>query len=234
VRDFVGTLSRYFVSGVLTLLPLGVTIGVLLWLYNFLSSWIGPTSPWGRVLVFLATQLSLPRLSLLVGAYILLVIAVIFIGGFVSSAARNNIGEWIKFVVSHLPGMGGIYGSVEQVVNIFVERDDHPAARATVVIARLANTSMLGLVTSRKVIEIDGKPHVMVYVPSAPVPMSGLNYLVPAEDVRVTDLRFEELVNVLVSLGAMAPRVLGEQLATQPLNSATEAITAVSESTDPQ
>ncbi len=51
----------------------------------------------------------------------------------------------------------------------------------------------------------------VVYIPTAPVPMSGGIFFVPADDVQPIDMAVEDLIQICVSLGVMTPTVMPAQ-----------------------
>ena len=204
----------YFLSGILTILPLAITIGLLGWIYGKLAGWFGRDSALGGILFDLAETVRLPAALTISLTYIAMILIIILLGSYVSRRAKNRVAEWIKGIMSRFPVVNSIYGSVEQVVGIFSKQsgDDDPARGSKIVLVRFANTLILGMLPTSEEIILGGVPHVAVYFPSTPVPMSGFNYLVPAENVYATDLKFDDLTRVLVSLGSLAPQVLGESL----------------------
>jgi uncharacterized membrane protein len=72
------------------------------------------------------------------------------------------------------------------------------------------------MLPTRDLLMLDGVPHYMVYYPQSPVPMSGLNFVVPATDVFMTDLKFDDLTKILVSLGALTPQLMGGEMTLKP------------------
>jgi uncharacterized membrane protein len=65
------------------------------------------------------------------------------------------------------------------------------------------------LLANQEVYYIGGEPRCMVYLPTAPVPMTGGLVLVPADAViPVPEMKVDDLLRVYFSLGALAPDIL--------------------------
>ena len=226
IKFLIRILAGWFISGLVTILPLAITMGLLGWIYGTLNNWFGKQSTIGGALSSLADAMSFSASLTLLIAYVFIVALVIATGAIVSRTARNRIGEFIKRMLENFPVVGSIYNSAEQVVGIFGKKHgEDPARTSKIILFRLANTLLVGMLPSSTPIYIDGVPHLMVYYPATPVPMSGQNFLVPASEVYKTDLKFEDMTKILVSLGSIAPEVLGEKLSLSPVIAAPEPAT---------
>ncbi|MCD6120136.1 DUF502 domain-containing protein [bacterium] len=222
MKGILKKVTTWFISGLITILPLALTIGLLGWIYTKIVSLFGKDSAIGRILVRTAETHNLPSSLTIICVYLAIIVLIILIGAFVHIRARNRVSEWIKGLVNRFPVINSIYNSAEQVVGIFGKtpgaegQGDDPAHGSNIVLVRFANTLILGMLPSQDAVDIGGVPHYMVYFPSTPVPMSGFNYLVPADSVFMTELKFDDLTKVLVSLGALAPQTLGGAIELKP------------------
>jgi uncharacterized membrane protein len=50
MKAFLQTLLRPFLVGVVAVLPLVITVGVVIWVSNILARWFGPEAPLGRAI----------------------------------------------------------------------------------------------------------------------------------------------------------------------------------------
>ena len=224
MKRFLKKFATCFVSGLLTLLPLAITIALIGWIYSKLVALFGRSSSIGSALSHVADALSLPANLAIALSYLLIIAAIALLGVYVQSRARHSVSGILKSVVSRFPVINSIYNSIDQVVGIFhkpaEDRDGDgkadPAQGSSIVLVRWANTLILGMLPTRDLLILDGVPHYMVYFPQTPVPMSGLNFIVPATDVFMTDLKFDDLTKILVSLGALTPQLMGGEMTLRP------------------
>jgi uncharacterized membrane protein len=207
LRRFVTT----FMAGVLALLPLLVTVLAISFLVGKLADWIGPQSAFGRWVTGVSPEDAAaadPTLNYVV-ALLLVIIAVWVVGAFARRITGRRIGMLIEALIGRIPFINKIYSSTDQVVALLSHREgDAAAALSSVVLCRLGNIRVMGMLSSPQPVVIDGVDHFIVFLPSTPIPASGQNVIVPAEDVRPLDLTVEEMTKILVSLGSLGPGIL--------------------------
>ena len=208
MRKFAGT----FITGLLAITPFAVTVGLIAFVADALYGFLGPASTFGQWLITMEQALRIPRFVSYPLSIILLLLVIWAIGNLTKLYVGRRISSWAESVISRIPLINKIYHSVDQVVDL-VSKKDSPSGPAltNVVVAKLANTTLLGLLANSERIYMEGVPHYLVYVPSAPMPTSGFNYLIPCSDVRDINLTAEELTRIIVSLGSLGPGIMNEK-----------------------
>ncbi len=209
---------RYFVAGIFTVIPLGVTVIVLYYLVKGLSA-IGQ---WPAL--FVQTQLAkLFGVDLHVGKperfldilatewfrdiiAVLLVIALIYTTG---AMTTNFIGRRLvmlfEWILDRIPLVRTIYGGVKKLVSLL--QQDTGADVERVVLIDFPSTEMkaVGLVTRTFADKATGRKLAAVYVPTTPNPTNGYVEIVPVERIISTNWTFDEAISFVVSGGAIAP-----------------------------
>lgn len=205
--------SSTFIAGLFAVLPLIVTFALIVYLVTLVNSWIGPASKFGGLL----RMVSRDNTWVMVGCYamsLIIVVAVIWVVGYLATrVAGRRMGQMVAGLVGRVPFVNKVYSSVEQVVELVRKGGQHDAAAAlaNVVFARIANTTVLGMLSSPEVVEIDGVAHVMVYFPSSPIPATGFNYLVPKTDVWDANVSVEDMTKIILSLGSLGPSLMNRR-----------------------
>lgn len=217
VRRVTGT----FLTGLMALLPLLITIGLVAFLAGKLYGWLGPGSLFGLLAQEVTAAIfgeSTPtsRQWVFAGIYVLsLLMVLVFIwlvGYFARLFIGQRVGGWFEWLIGRIPFINKIYSSADQVVDLFKKKEqDAASALSNVVLVRFANTRILGMLSNGEPIDIGGVPHYMVYFPSSPVPATGFNYFVPCEDVEDVDVAVEEMTRIIVSLGSLAPGIMNSK-----------------------
>jgi uncharacterized membrane protein len=191
-----------FLTGIITILPLGLTIFVVIFLVNLLGNITG------RVLKYVPWISTLhPSVITIIGFFALIVI--IFIVGAITS---SFIGKWLLGLTdrffSKLPLVRSVYSSARQLTDtLFVDR----SALKQVVVIEYPRKGIytLAFVTNEDVWEIKRgrtKKCVNVFVPTSPNPTSGYYLLVPEKDVIPTGLPIEWGFKIIVSGGIVLPK----------------------------
>lgn len=200
--------KRNFVSGLVTIIPLGITW----WLLNFLFQQLVKL---GLPLVQLVSQRlkgEMPELaSLLLEPWFdnllaaLFVVVAIYLLGW---AANRVIGKQALYVmdrfIERLPLAKSIYGSVKKLIVVLQTK---PENVDRVVLIDFPHNGMktVGLVTRTLLDKQTGQELAAVYVPTTPNPTNGYLEVVPIENLVTTDWTVEEAMNFIISGGAIAP-----------------------------
>jgi uncharacterized membrane protein len=204
IRRFTAT----FIAGLFALLPLLITVGLIGFVMGKLNAWLGPQSPFGMWLTTLSSSLAL--------SYILsIAIVVLFIwciGWLARRVTGQRLTRLMDQIIARIPFINKVYKSVEQVVALLNRKDgDAASALSNVVLARIGNVRVLGMLASPHPVVIHGVPHFIVYLPSTPIPASGQNLVVPCADVEDVDISVEELTKILLSLGSLGAGILNSK-----------------------
>lgn len=199
-------ISLALIGGLLVILPLVVFILATRWLLRTLGNLVSPVSDPVMVTFGLPPLLS----------DFLVVIAFLLACVFVGLIVRTAVGRWIHDAYDHwmsklAPGYRTIKAMIQQLVG--VEGANGPL-KGEVVLVKIfgpeIETSMTAIVTSKH-----KNGWVTVYVPTAPIPTSGLTYHVPPESIEyLTDVSTEEAMRTIVACGAGTSEMLSpKQLA---------------------
>jgi len=205
---------NYFLSGLAILLPLIITVAIVGWLFGILNGAIGSESVVGDLLQGLGNILPVHPTVFVILGYIILFGVIAMIGFAFKGVAKDRVERAIKNFIGKIPIIGKIYSSSEQVIDILKEGKKHDGASTLGkgVIFDFAGVRAFGFLTSDAVYDFgDGKLLYYIFMPSAPVPASGMLYYVPVDNIIRTDITFEQASKILASVGFLAPKVLPEQ-----------------------
>jgi uncharacterized membrane protein len=216
-KGVVGT----FLSGIFALLPIIVTVGVIVWLAGYVTALLGPGSLVGRGLKYIGLQFVTSEVAGYIIGCALTIVAIWAFGWLVKSKAKllfRSLLEWPK----HLPVVGSIYGTAQQVVQM-VNRDDDDTMKGMEVvyagwksIKSVSEFSLTGggflALSPQGTYNFDGQECRIVYIPTSPVPMSGGCIFWPVEQVKVAEgMTPDQLMQIYLSLGVLASQAVPEQ-----------------------
>jgi uncharacterized membrane protein len=198
-----------FIAGLLALLPLLITISVVGFLVSKLTAWLGPGSAFGAWMRSFADVAQIrPELSYLI-SLVVVVVLICTIGLFAQRFTGQRASAWITYLVGRIPFINKVYNSAEQVVQLLSHKDgDAASALANVVMVRIANIRVLGMLSSAEPVLINGEPYYIVFLPSTPIPASGQNVIIPAADVEDVTISVEEMTKIIISLGSLGPDIM--------------------------
>lgn len=202
-----------FLAGLLVLLPVVLTVVIIAWIVQLLRDALGPGTFLGDLLTRGGGTIigSNNALAFWLGLLIALV-GIWFLGAIVRTEARRSVQAWIDRLFTSMPFVKGIYSPVSRVVRLATEKGSSDLTGMRVVSLRLggaAGADILALLASDRSYLVAGERRVLVYLPTAPLPMTGGLVMVPEESITVIpEMKVDDLLKVYFSLGALAPESL--------------------------
>ncbi len=190
IRHFKGR----FITGLFVVVPLGITIFILKFLFNLADGILG-TYLDSLLSVFLDNPYHIPGLGMLTGA-----IVIYFSGVLATNVMGTRIIRWWDQLLSKIPLVKSIYGSSKQLTQVFKEGKSS-YRRAVFVEWPRPGVRAVGFVTAE--VERQGEKLVVVYVPTMPNPTSGFALFFKENEVHDCGMTVEDAVKFVVSGGAV-------------------------------
>lgn len=200
-------LGQIFLSGLLALLPLVLTIALVGWLADFMAGYLGPGSIVGQMLTQLGLSVGPGTTPYLIG--VMLTLLGIFVLGFLlETRLWSVISSGLDSLILKVPVISTIYSLSKRFVSLVDLKDDDGLKKMSAVWCFFGGESgaaVLALMPSSAPLRLGGLDYVGILVPTAPVPVGGGLIYVPASWVRPANCGVEELMSVYVSMGATPP-----------------------------
>ena len=199
------SLRNAFLTGLLLVAPLVVTVWALRLVIGFVGGSITPLfSP------YLPAALShLPAIvwdvlnTLIVLGLITLLgyVSRLFLGQFVGAAAER--------LIEGIPGIGGFYRTVKQFIDTFGSPERSQFSKVVLVEFPRKGAHTIGFLTNTTPGEphhhLKGGNHWAVFVPTCPSPTNGFFIYVPCHEVVELDMTVGEGMKAVISCGAVLP-----------------------------
>ncbi len=204
--------SRRMASGMLVLVPVGVTLLVMRWLFRVGArqlrpvvesitsglerwAWIAAQPPaWVDFYVYLLTILLLLLLLYLIG----------LLGQYL--VGRRLIKAW-ESIWMKIPLAGTIYGATKQVTEALSQPEGAAFKSVVVVDFPYPGSKAIGFVTGY-VEDGAGQKFAKVLIPTTPNPTTGFLELIPLDRMFITGLTVEEGFRMIISGGIVSPEDL--------------------------
>lgn len=195
------TLKSVFLTGLLVLVPLAIT----LWVLGLIIGTMDQT-------LLLLPRSWQPERALgfrLPGLGAVLTLAFIFVVGLLT---QNFVGQklvgWWELIVARIPVVGPIYTSVKQVSDTLLSSSGNAFRKALLIEYPRKGSYTIGFLTGipgGDVVNHLKEEHVSVYVPTTPNPTSGFFLMVPKSEVIELDMTVDAALKYIVSMGVVAP-----------------------------
>lgn len=202
-------LRRNLLTGVVTVIPILVTIFIFTFFLNLLSgigrpkliilaNAVKPISPelarWLLEVPWLSTSLA-----------VLLTLAMFYLLGWsMNRLMGRQILRSIEGWMHKIPLVTTIYGSTKKLVEAF-QGENGRGQKVVLIPFPHARMKAVGLVTRTFLDEQTGKEYAAVYVPTAPNPTGGYLEIVPVEELVSLDWTVDEAMTFVISGGITAP-----------------------------
>ncbi|MFQ5881911.1 MAG: DUF502 domain-containing protein [Candidatus Methylomirabilales bacterium] len=212
----VASLRRYFVTGLIIVLPTIVTLYVVWILFSLVGGFLSPFL--GVILrKVVATEMATPLATLL---SVLLTASLICLVGMTGALFSQRIFQRAETLFARIPLVRGIYGSVRHFIDLFTGKD---ASFRKVALFEYPRKGLYSLcfITSSQRFDIPGRSGraVAVFIPTPPNPTTGVVLRVPEEVIIPRSISVDEAVKLIISGGIIAPadgQLLAETSAALP------------------
>lgn len=202
---------RVFLSGLLALLPLSLTVVVAVWLASLLNDYVGPGSWFGRQLVSLGMSLDVSATApYIVG--ILVLAAGIYVLGLL---LETRIGPWFaslfEGLIAKIPVVSNVYELTKRFTSLLDQKGDADVSNMSAVWCFFGGepgAAVLALLPSSQPVQIGDVKYLGVLLPSAPVPVGGALLYVPEDWVKPAEGGVDNLMSVYVSMGVTPPKTI--------------------------
>ena len=194
-------MKKYFITGLLIWVPLGITF----WVLHLLVSTMDQT------LLLLPEQFQTERwLGIHVpGMGVVLTFVVVFGTGLV---AANILGQRLlrvwEIVLGRIPFVNAVYHSVKQVSDTLFSSSGQAFRQALLVQYPREGSWTIAFLTGQPGGDVANHlrgDYVSVYVPTTPNPTSGFFLMMPRADVIELDMSVDAALKYIISMGVVAP-----------------------------
>ncbi len=199
-------MKRYFVTGLLIWVPLGITLWVLDLLIGTLDQSLTLLPVEWQPEAWMGVRI--PGLGVILTALVILVTGVL---------AANFFGQKLIDVIERflerIPVVKSIYGSVKQVSDTLLSGKGHAFRKVLLVRYPHPQAWSLAFLTNVPA-EVQAKlpdEHVAVFIPTTPSPVNGFYFFVKKSETVELDMSVDRALKTIVSMGVVSDAPRGVQ-----------------------
>lgn len=210
-RGPIAALRTSFLTGLVVVLPIGLTIYLVYAVVGWIDSWILPLIPWAwrpeqLVHHYFGAEAEFPVRG--VGVIVFLVFTII-VGWVAKGLIGRSIIAQTEALVDRMPVVRSVYGGFKQITETFFAKAEKSFDKTCLVEFPRPGCWAVGFVATTAKGEIAAKmPHdkkmIAVFVALTPL-TSGILLYVPEEDVILLDMKADDAVKLIVSAGLVSP-----------------------------
>lgn len=211
-------MKKHFITGLVILLPLAVTVVILGFLVDLL------TAPFMGVTEAILEQFSIAKTGILFltgaqvkyyGGKILVLLALFAFTVFLGIIGRWFFFHWLfrvgDFILHKIPLVNKVYKTSQEVIKTIFASNAQSFKKVVMVPFPLNKAFCIGLVSStapKECKESANENLVSVFVPTTPNPTSGYLLMYREEDIIYLDMKVEDAIKLIISCGVIHPSSL--------------------------
>ncbi|MBP8129173.1 MAG: DUF502 domain-containing protein [Candidatus Hydrogenedentes bacterium] len=193
------SIRKRLVSGLLVVVPAGITLLILSFFYNVTVGMVVPLAH--------AFLVDMPYPVVALFSFLVLFLALYLTGMLASLVIGRRLIHLAEWIVDQIPLVKTVYSVSKQVIDLFLNQ--RPGEGQQVVLVEFPGPGLraFGFVTGR-ITGPDGLEYFKVFIPTTPNPTTGFLELVPAATTPVLQISMEEAISLIMSGGFLGPERL--------------------------
>ena len=204
-----------FVTGLLTVLPVLITLNIMSWIFKFLNKYLSNNIFIKRTISYLLkyelhSEVLAQALVYFI-AVMIITLTIIITGLAMRNVIGKKIAKQIDELFSKIPLVKPIYTTTLQIRHLLFTSNTKSYQKVVMMEYPRKGIYSLGFLTSSDTNffeEIIGSEKLLnIFIPTSPNPTSGMFIMVEAKDVKELDIKIEDAIKLIVSGGAIVPKI---------------------------
>ncbi len=210
-RRIFSLITRPMMTGILALLPIGLTVAIVAWLVNFMARLLGPGSSVGAMLKRVGWNIGDSDFGAYLGGILFVLLLIYVLGLLVESGLK---GRWERFtdgLWSRIPVIRTVYDASKRIVQMLEPKESADIQSMTPIICNFGGelgTGFPAFLPTSETFFFNGEEYQVVMIPTAPVPFGGAIMCVPKKCITHLDCGIDGLLNIYMSMGTMVPEYM--------------------------
>jgi len=197
-------LRNYFLTGLIIVGPVGITLYVLWWFINLVDAWVKPWIP-EKYLPESYLPFTVPGVGLIFS-----ISALIVIGAFTANLFGRTIVSYGEMMMDRMPVVRNVYRALKQIFETVLSQSNNSFRNVGLIEYPRKGLYAIVFVSTKTEGEIDkkvfkGQSLLSVFLPTTPNPTSGYLLFLPEKDVVILDMSVEEGAKLVISAGLVVP-----------------------------
>ena len=197
--SIISKLRNYFITGVLVLIPIGVTVYLTLFFIKIFAKILPQEINPNNYLPY-----SVPGLEIIIS-----IIVITVIGWLSLSFLGKKLVKLVNDIFKKIPFLRTVYSAIGQMTQSFAQTRKSKKKSVVLVEYPRKGSWAVGFATQENTGEIASKTNknlINVFVPTTPNPTSGFLLMFPKDEIIYLDMSFEEASKFIVSAGTSNPK----------------------------
>jgi uncharacterized membrane protein len=208
---FGARLRGYFLTGLIVVGPVAITLYVVWWFINLVDAWVKPLIP-RDYLPETYLPINVPGVGLIVG-----IVGLMVVGALTANLFGRTIVSYGEMMLDRMPVVRGVYRLIKQIFTTIFSKSGTSFKRVGLIEFTRRGIYALVFLAGDPPVEVadkigGGNPLITVFMPNGPNPTTGFIVFVPASEVIPLTLAVEDAAKLIVSAGLVGPDQQQEKL----------------------
>jgi uncharacterized membrane protein len=193
-----------FLTGLIVVGPVAITIYVVWWFINLVDAWVKPLIP-REYLPDTYLPFTVPGVGLIFG-----ILGVMLIGALTANLFGRSLLTYGEMMLARMPVVRGVYRTLKQIFETVLSKSGGSFKRVGLIEFPRRGLYSIVFFSGEPPQEVEdkiggGNPLMTVFMPNGPNPTTGFIVFVPVSEVIPLDLSVEDAAKLVVSAGLVAP-----------------------------
>ncbi len=192
-------LRRQFLTGLIAVVPLGVTVWVLVWIFTTVDNYLQPVIKpiLGR---------SIPGVG-----FGVTIVLIYLVGVIASNVLGKRLINYSESLVARVPLVRPLYTGVKQLMDSFSTPGKTGFIQTVLVEFPRNGSWTMGFITKESRAQ-SGETQLNIFVPTVPNPLGGFLEIVREDEVIRTNIPVDEALKMIISAGKISPQEVSDKL----------------------
>ncbi|MCR8723926.1 DUF502 domain-containing protein [Frigidibacter sp. ROC022] len=210
-RSFLGGLRANFLTGLVVIAPIGLTIWLIWKVVGWIDGWVLPFVPM-RFQPDVLIRDYFPSFPLNFRGFgvIIFLVFTVLVGWMAKGLIGRSFLHWGERLVDRMPVVRSIYNGLKQITEtVFAQSESSFEKACLIEYPRKGIWAICFISTEAKGELVEKTPGdgklLSVFLPTTPNPTSGFLLYVPEKDVQYLDMSVEDAAKLIISAGLVYP-----------------------------
>jgi len=195
----VSKLRGHFIAGILVVVPLGATLLILKWLFDWVDELLQP---------IIRTLAGRP----LYGLGFVITLLIIYTAGLITTYfGGQRLLRLVENLISRVPVVRPVYNGIKQILESFAAPRETGFMQVVLLEFPRKGIRSIGFITNEGY-DASGQKLLSVFVPTSPNPTSGFLQMVREEDILRTGISVDDALKMIVSAGRISVNKMNKPL----------------------
>lgn len=188
----------FFLNGLITLLPIAITIAIFAISFRFVQSWLEPFQQ------FRPNFLKIIPYS----EFLIVIAAIFFVGIILRIIVFRSIVHSVENIIAKIPLIRPVYTGIKQLVQAFSVQDKISFKKVVLIEFPRKGMYSVGFLTNEMAPHLapnNTEKYYGIFVPTTPTPLSGFLVILKENQFQVLDLSHQEAMALIISGGIIQP-----------------------------